>query len=38
LSNPATTSARDRLLASGFGDVRILVTGQATSGETAAAA
>jgi polysaccharide biosynthesis transport protein len=38
LSNPATTSARDRLLASGFGDVRILVTGQGTSGETAAAA
>ncbi len=38
LSNAATTSARDRLLASGFGDVRILVGGYGTPGETAAAA
>ena len=38
LSNTATISARDRLLASGFSDVRILVGGYGTSGETAAAA
>ncbi len=38
LSNAATTSARDRLLASGFGDVRILVAGYGTRGETAVAA
>jgi Mrp family chromosome partitioning ATPase len=38
LANAATTSARDRLLAAGFGDVRILVGGYGTSGETAAAA
>ena len=38
VSNAATISARDRLLASGFGDVRILVGGHGTPGETAAAA
>ncbi len=38
LSNAATTSARDRLLASGFSDVRILVAGYGTPGETAVAA
>jgi uncharacterized protein involved in exopolysaccharide biosynthesis len=38
LSNAATTSARDRLLASGFGDVRILVAAYGTRGETAVAA
>ena len=37
-SSAATTSARDRLRASGFGDVRILVGGYGTPGETAAAA
>ena len=36
LASSATTSARDRLLASGFGDVQILVGGYGT--ETAAAA
>jgi polysaccharide biosynthesis transport protein len=36
LANAATNSARDRLLAAGFGDVRILVGGYGT--ETAAAA
>ena len=38
LSSASTTSARDRLLASGFGDVRTLVGGYGTPGETAAAA
>jgi uncharacterized protein involved in exopolysaccharide biosynthesis len=38
LSSAATTSARDRLRASGFGDVRILVGGYGAPGETAAAA
>jgi uncharacterized protein involved in exopolysaccharide biosynthesis/Mrp family chromosome partitioning ATPase len=38
LANPATTSARERLLASGFGDVRILVAAYGTPGESAAAA
>jgi uncharacterized protein involved in exopolysaccharide biosynthesis len=38
LSNAATTSARDRLLASGFADVRILVAAYGTHGETAVAA
>ncbi|MGA7959982.1 MAG: hypothetical protein WCA26_23320, partial [Xanthobacteraceae bacterium] len=38
LSSASTTSARDRLRASGFGDVRILVGGYGTPGETAAAA
>jgi len=38
LANPATTAARERLLASGFGDVRILVGAYGTSGETAVAA
>jgi tyrosine-protein kinase Etk/Wzc len=38
LSNAATTSARDRLLVSGFGDVRTLVGGYGTLGETGAAA
>ncbi len=38
LANPATNSARGRLLASGFADVRILVGGYGTSAETAAAA
>jgi tyrosine-protein kinase Etk/Wzc len=37
-SSAATTSARDRLRADGFGDVRILVGGYGTPGETAAAA
>ena len=37
-ASAATTSARERLLASGFGDVRILVGGSAEPGETAAAA
>jgi polysaccharide biosynthesis transport protein len=37
-SSAATTSARDRLRANGFGDVRILVGGYGTPGETAAAA
>jgi len=38
LANPATTAARERLLASGFSDVRILVGAYGTSGETAVAA
>jgi len=38
LGNAATTAARDRLLAAGFSDVRILVGGYGTPGETAAAA
>ncbi len=38
LSNAATTSARERLLASGFADVRILVAAYGTHGETAVAA
>ena len=38
LANAATAAARERLLASGFGDVRILVGGHGTLEETAAAA
>jgi len=38
LANTATSLARDRLLASGFSDVRILVGAYGTPGETAAAA
>ena len=38
LANAATASARERLLACGFGDVRILVSGQGGAGDTAAAA
>jgi succinoglycan biosynthesis transport protein ExoP len=38
LSNAATTAARERLLASGFSDVRILVGAQGTAGQTAVAA
>ena len=38
LANAATAAARERLLASGFGDVRILVGGYGTLEETAAAA
>ena len=38
LANAATAAARERLLAAGFNDVRILVDGYGTPGETAAAA
>jgi hypothetical protein len=38
LSNVATAAARERLLAAGFADVRILVGAYAMPGETAAAA
>jgi len=38
LGDSATAAARERLLASGFSDVRILVGGYAMPGETAAAA
>ncbi len=38
LANAATGAARERLLAAGFNDVRILVGGQGSPGETAAAA
>ncbi len=38
LANTATSLARDRLLASGFSDVRILVGAYGSPGETAAAA
>jgi succinoglycan biosynthesis transport protein ExoP len=38
LSNAATTAARERLLASGFSDVRILVGAQGNAGQTAVAA
>jgi polysaccharide biosynthesis transport protein len=38
LTNSAAASGRQRLLASGFGDVRILVGGDGQPGETAAAA
>ncbi len=38
LANTATSLARDRLLASGFSDVKILVGAYGTPGETAAAA
>jgi polysaccharide biosynthesis transport protein len=37
-SNPATAAARERLLASGFSDVRVLVANYGPPGETAAAA
>jgi len=38
LSNAATNVARERLLASGFSDVRVLVGAQGNAGQTAAAA
>jgi polysaccharide biosynthesis transport protein len=38
LSNAATSAARERLLASGFSDVRILVGAQGNAGQTAVAA